>query len=77
MKRPSGAQPNPNTDDVRMIQRGCGLRLLLKPTHPIRILLDLLRKDLQCDTSLEIEILSGIHLTHAARAERSDDLVVT
>ena len=61
--------------DVRMIERREDLRFALEAGETIGIVGEDVRKDLDRDVALQLRVARAIDLAHAARAERSDDLV--
>ena len=61
--------------DVRMIERGRGLRFANKTFHAITVRNNVGRQNLQCDFTIEFRILSQIHLAHSAGAELRADFV--
>ena len=56
-------------DDVRMIERRCCARLLLKAAHSILVACEVLREKFQCDETTELRIESGIDVSHPAATE--------
>ena len=65
-----------NRENVRMIERGGRLRLLLEPRQAFRILRVLVRQNLQRDAAAEARILGQVDLSHPARTELLEDAVV-
>ena len=63
--------------DIRMIQRGCGLRFAREALHAVRVRRELSGQNLQRDGPVQSRIVREIHLTHAAGTEQRHDLVVT
>ena len=61
--------------DVRMRQRGDGLGLSLEARESARILREVRGEDLDRDVPIELCVLRPVDLSHAARAERREDLV--
>src|SRR6266566_7406521 len=61
--------------NVRMIQRSRGLRLLLKAPQPLGIAGETHRQDLDRDLAVEPRVPRTIYLAHAASAGRRHDLV--
>src|SRR5206468_10782845 len=64
-----------NCDDVRMIQRRSGLRLLHEPPHAIRMSSNIRRQNLQRNFAIQLCILRQINFTHSARANLCADFV--
>jgi hypothetical protein len=62
--------------DVRVIQRGSSEGFPLKPFASSRIILQLLRKELQRDMTVQLEIFRFIHDAHPAAAQLLDDTVM-
>ncbi len=60
-----------------MIERGQNLRLALEAGQPVAIEREELGEDLERDVAIERCVAGAIHLAHAARAERREDLVGT
>jgi hypothetical protein len=58
-----------NVGDIRMIQGGCGLRLLSEPSHSILIGGNFDGKHFDCDLAMQLRIFRQIHLTHATDSE--------
>lgn len=58
-----------NCRDVRMVQGGCGPRLVLKPAQTFRIFAKRGRKEFKGDLTTEARVLSEINLAHTARAQ--------
>jgi hypothetical protein len=63
-------------EDVRVIERGRGQRLLLESPQPVRVRREVRRQHLDRDITPEPGVGGAVHLAHAAGAERRDDLVV-
>src|SRR5439155_22312601 len=63
-------------DDVRVIERGHGLRLALEALAAIGLRGERRRKNFDRDGPLEASVLGEIHLAHAAAAERLRDPVM-
>ena len=61
--------------DVGMIERGKRLRLTLEPGHALRIPGEFRRQDLDGNFAIQPGIASPVHLPHASRAQRSEDVV--
>ena len=64
-------------ENVRVRERGHGLRLALKPGERLGIADDLLRKDLDRNVAVQPFVAGPPDLSHAPRAERSQDLIGT
>jgi hypothetical protein len=64
-----------NGEDVRMIQRGGGVRLLLEACVPAGVGGDGRGQDLQRHVAAQPCIASAVHLSHPAGSERRDDFV--
>ena len=62
--------------DPRMVERGEDLRLAAEPGQALRLIGDLGREDLEGDVAPELEVAGAEHLSHPARADRVEDLVV-
>ena len=60
-----------------MIQRGKHLRLALEPRKTIDVVRKSRRKDFDGDVAPKLRIAGAIDLTHAACAQRADDLIRT
>jgi hypothetical protein len=60
--------------DVLVIQGRERLRFAFEARHAVRIRGEDRGKDLDGDGAIEPRVARAIHLTHAARAERADDL---
>jgi hypothetical protein len=61
--------------DVRVVQRGQGLRFALEAHQPIRIEGKGIREDLQCDVAPELGIARPIDLAHSAFAQFGHHLI--
>ena len=61
--------------DVRMVQRRQDLGLAAEARQPFRIVGERIRKDLERHLAAQLGVSRAIHLTHAACAERRDDVV--
>ena len=64
-------------DDVRVVERGGGSRLLLEAAQSARVLREGRREDLDGDVAPEPRVARPVHLSHAARADAAGDLVGT
>ena len=62
--------------DVRMIQRGCRLRLTLETAQSLRVSGNLLGQEFQSDETMEPGVFGLIDHTHAAAAQLFNDAVV-
>ena len=62
--------------NVLMIQRSKRLRLALEPRQPLLVFREDLRQHLDRHLALELRVARPVHLAHATRAERAEDLVV-
>jgi hypothetical protein len=60
--------------DVRVVERGCGGRFLLKPSAN-RCVGERVAKDLDRNRPIQSRITCPIHLAHATRSEQAFDLV--
>jgi hypothetical protein len=60
-----------------MIQAGDGLGFLLEALFAERITRKLFRQDFEGNDALQPRISCSIHLSHAARADRRDNLIWT
>ena len=58
-----------------VVQRGQGLGLALKPRDPLRVGGERLGQDLDRDGAIQLRVPRAVDLTHAAGAERRQDLV--
>ena len=58
-----------------MIERGQHLRFALEAREPFGIKGEAVGQDLERDVALERRVARAIHLAHAARTERGQDLV--
>jgi hypothetical protein len=63
--------------DVRMIERGRGLRFLFEAPHPILIGSQISGKNFQGNLAMQPRIFREIHLAHPARANLRPDFVTT
>src|SRR5262245_6602703 len=54
-----------NSDDIRVVERGCGLGLLLEAAQPFRVLRVAFGKELDCDFAIEPGVLRQIDFTHS------------
>ena len=61
-------------EDVGVIERGDGARLLLEAAQPVRIGREPRGQDLDRDVAPEPRVAGAVHLAHPARADRGDDL---
>jgi hypothetical protein len=64
-----------NRQDVGMIERRDGLRLLLESAQSLRIARERCGQNFDGDIPVETGVARAIHLAHAAGSGRSDDLV--
>ncbi len=62
-------------ENARVIQGRGGARLLLEAAQPVRIIGEGPRQDLHRDVPLQPNVAGPVDLSHAARADRRDDLV--
>src|SRR6266571_1896626 len=62
--------------NVRMIQRGCGLRLPLETSQGLSVSGNLLRQKLESDEAMQARVLSLVDHTHTPSTEFLDDAVV-
>jgi hypothetical protein len=58
--------------DVRVVEGGCGYRLLFEAPHAVVILCELRREQLERDLAVESLIFGQMNLAHAARADLLD-----
>src|SRR5215472_799796 len=65
-----------NSADVRMIQRGGGFSFPSKSLHCLSVVGQAFGKELECDESVEANVLCFIHNTHPATAKFLDNAVV-
>ena len=72
---PSGFLESVDRRDVRVIQRGEGLRLAFKSGQPLGVLGKRVGQDLDRHLTTQRRVRSPIHLAHAAFPERRGDLV--
>jgi hypothetical protein len=61
--------------DVRVRQRGDGLRFALEPGAAFRVGTDVSRQDLDGDAAVEAGVAGPVHLAHAACPDGGLDLV--
>ncbi len=61
--------------DVRMIQRGEGLRFALEAREPVGVARERLGQDLDRDVAIELRVARPIDLAHAAFADLRGDFV--
>ena len=64
-----------DADDVRVGERGDGLRLALEPRAPVGVGGEGSRQDLDGDVALEPRVPGAIDLAHSAFADRREDFV--
>ena len=64
-------------DDVRVVEAGDGARLVFESRQAFGVRGHVGRQHLERDVTTEAAIARPVHLAHAARAERGDDLVAT
>jgi hypothetical protein len=64
-------------EDVRVRQRGDGLRLAPETGQPLAITRDGRRQHLDRDVALQLRVPRPVHLAHPPGPERGDDLVRT
>src|SRR6266404_9244298 len=65
-----------NSDDVRMIEGGGCAGLLLKASQPIRVRSEFGGQQLERDLAFQTSVFSQIDLTHSARPQRREDVVM-
>ena len=58
-----------------MVERGCGASFPFEALQRVRFRSNLLAEHFDRDVATELEILGPVNFTHAARAERRDDLI--
>lgn len=61
--------------DVRVLQRRDRARFPLEPLLELRIVADVLRKDLQGDGTVQARVSGFVHLAHTAGADGGKDFV--
>ena len=66
-----------DADDVRMVQRGGGLRLLTEAAPRAVVRLEAVAADLECDVAPKPRVTGEVHLAHPAGAERRQNFVGT
>ena len=54
--------------DVRMIERGCRLRLANEPLHTIALGSNFSGQNFECDVTMQPRVFGKINLAHSARA---------
>ena len=64
-------------DDIGMIQRAAGARLLFEAAQPVGILGEGAQQDFDRHLAPEPRVPRAIHLPHASRAQHGDDFVGT
>ena len=64
-----------DVSDVRMVQRGQGPGLALKPRDPLRVGGERIGQDLDRDGAIQRRVPRAVDFTHAAGPERRQDLV--
>ena len=64
-------------DDIRVVEAGHGARLVFESRQAFGVRGHVGRQHLERDVTTEAAIARTVHLAHAARAERGDDLVLT
>ena len=64
-----------DVEDVGMGERRGRLRLALEPPKALGVLGELRRQHLDRDVAAEAGVARPVHLAHAARADRGDDLI--
>src|SRR6266700_7528257 len=62
--------------NIRMIQRGCGLRLPLETSQGLSVSGNLLRQKLESDETMEPGVLGLVDHTHTAAAQLLQDAIV-
>jgi hypothetical protein len=62
--------------DVRVIERGRGLRFTVEPAERQRIHRDLIGQEFQRDEAAELDVFGLVNHSHAAAAKHGDDAVV-
>jgi hypothetical protein len=60
-----------------VIQRGEHLRFALETRHALGVCGEALRQDFERDVATQLRVARPIHLAHAARAERGENLIGT
>jgi hypothetical protein len=64
-----------NMGDVGVIERRQHLRFTVEPRQSLRIAGEHVGQNFYRDFTLQLDVARAIHLTHAARTQRRDDLV--
>ena len=65
-----------NGDDVRMIEGGSRLGFLLKASQPIRVRSEFCGQQLERDLAFQTSVFRQINLTHPARPQQREDVVM-
>jgi len=71
-----GVFPSVDGRDVGVVELREQLRLALEPCQPLDILRQMLWQNLDRDITFEPSVTRPVHLAHASRAQRREDLVV-
>ena len=61
--------------NIRVIQRSRGERLLLEASQPVRVQRKRLRQNLNRHIPFQTRVAGAVHLAHSSRAEQANDLV--
>ena len=64
-----------NGDDVRMVERGCGLRFLHEAPTAALVCDSFSGEHLDGDVTIQSRVARTIHLTHAARANQREHFI--
>ena len=62
--------------DVRMIQRGRGFRFPLEAAESLRIVGEVIRKELQRDVATKLQVFGFVHYAHAPTTDLAEDAVM-
>jgi hypothetical protein len=62
--------------DVRVVQRGRSLSLALETAEGLRVVGEVVGKELQGDVATELEVFGLVHYTHATAANLAEDAVM-
>src|SRR5437899_492900 len=62
--------------NIRMIQRGCGLRLALETSQGLSVSGNLLRQKLESDETMESGVFGFVDNTHPTTAQLLQDAIV-
>ena len=62
-------------EDVGMVERGCGLGLLLEASQPVGIPGNIRRQDLDRDFALQGRIAGAVDLAHSACTQQAENFI--